>query len=957
MTSKLICETTNDNIYDLFLKLFLISIRFAALSCPIMSYQLIKMLFTNIREFMMTSNEFESSTRDEHKIVLSLRNFLTHGLGSRIIVTMSDLDLSVSLQVQFSITLSLSNIRLLFLHLLQAVTNGRELTSVLTKIFPTESWNEDKENSSLKELSNEDFIRTYKQLKLMRNINDRIVIKEVTKLMIQIDNENELEQEDFNEFMSEEFKKSIENHQTTSAQLAQNVIRILSKLCELDNSCELTETDQNSITMKCLNFSLDTLTQLFEQRVFTENDQTVIKFNLIELTILCFRNLVNRDTKSIENEIKKLFHLLELSDDNRMTCGLILITFTALNNGCVKNSSDKSECMKLFTLCHHVVLRQMEILSKDKEIIHLLQLHLLRIIKTLKTLSKTEIEKVKQRRKFHFNKKSHHSNEKSDFCVFEKILIESLPLTRKFSDVRLILNNFRHFGICCCNVTIDTIKIFFGPSTVPIDFLKLIDIEMMKVIFNGKNCWSCVEKFNQENFKMELFQLHIYEINRRQGFELRTFLHYLKNIQQHFDMNFLEQFLTLVAIPMFQQNLKKFNTNPDENSESKIIATQMLAIISESLSKMSLTSQFFTRNFIKNLQDSTLIPTMAENSCQLIKIAYENLKSIEDEKERELIEESLNRILFSNVLFLTRELMEIYNQLNLPKDVPLTTVSQTSDKSETNDFEILDEKFVAIKEILSDMDVLLLNTFHWNILSEMIALDPDFQKEFVVNIYNNFSGNILFTIGYNALNTMLLKREGKSQEIQPILINSQVSNNNDYEEDQEVIERCEFLHSILVKIEQNKYHEVLRNYEDFYEIVEPFSSTLKSNETCCLFKIQKKPMKFITIVHRDTFLQNDILETFNNPKNSKVEDLRMIPSESWLNELNHLWSGISEAKDKIYEIVTKFRFQPEEELRFIHRYNLIREITEKCGLKYFSSIARDCFDICWRLSDNISFSE
>lgn len=59
-----------------------------------MSYHLLKLLFSAICD-LMTAND----TGDK-KAVLSLRRFLTSGLGSRIITMMSteDLDLSVSKQ-------------------------------------------------------------------------------------------------------------------------------------------------------------------------------------------------------------------------------------------------------------------------------------------------------------------------------------------------------------------------------------------------------------------------------------------------------------------------------------------------------------------------------------------------------------------------------------------------------------------------------------------------------------------------------------------------------------------------------------------------------------------------------------------------------------------------------------------------------------------------------------------
>jgi hypothetical protein len=331
-----------------------------------------------------------------------------------------------------------------------------------------------------------------------------------------------------------------------------------------------------------------------------------------------------------------------------------------------------------------------------------------------------------------------------------------------------------------------------------------------------------------------------------------------------------------------------------------------------------------------------------------LKVAVDNIKVLgSNEEQREGMVKTINNILFSNALYLIRELMEIYGQIDLPKDV------LKLDKSEASDFEILDEKTVAVKEALSDMDVLLLNTIHWNILCDLVTNDVDFQQDFVANIYNNFSGNILFTIAYNALNSILLKKELNVSRITTSIVSK--SPKHDLPA---TFERCNFLTPILISTQNENFTKIIERCYHLHEISQSFVDKLRdeNEEFALVYRRCDKKTKFRTLVHRDVFLNDNVNENSTRSQQILNDDDQFFFHHSWLNQFV---VGIFEGKcirDRFVQIINRF-VRTEDELKAIHRVNIIKEITGRCGIKYLSSIARNCFDICWRLSDNISFSK
>lgn len=829
---------------------------------------------------------------------------------------------------------------------------------VLTKIFPTESWESEPVQSHLEPITRADAKRLYKKLWLLDPRKDTeketALVRRNSNFVIPDSNGDDAKS--CEEYFTADFNNRQTTMQLSASQLAQRVIDILKKLVEIENASVLGQTDQHSVTMCCLNFGLDTLSHLHEQFVFNEADQTVIKMNVLELTFLCFNNLVNRDGKSIEKVFKKLFHLLEISDSDELTCGLILNILTILNNLCVKKSIQKTENLSMFVLCNHLIVRRMQMISCHKDLLHCVQLCLVKIISNVEIAHELRIcdtKKTKRRKKKEFL--AHHDS-LSDVCIFEKLLIESsFPLIKSFANLKTILAHLCAKGICCCNGNIETIRIFMKPSTIPKKMLDLIEEKIIKPMFEkSKICIFCNDKINSDVFKSEYFRLLRSELDRRQGWELHALLSHLNNIQKLISGEFLHAFLFEVIVPKFEEEKIKYMISAEENFECKLIIISCLNILNGSIKEESSITRFFTASMIQHLKDCSLIPAMATNACQLLKLAIDNIKIIgNNEDQRKNLAKVIKNILFSNVLYLTHELMEIYGQIDIPISTRRDVIQKPLEKS-GEDFEIVEEQIVAVKEPLSDLDMLLLNTIHWNILCDLIAKDPAFQLDFVANIYNNFHGNILFTIAYNALNSILLKKELKALQLHVITPQPRMSS----EDLPKIFERCEALTPVVISVYDESYEKTIARSYQLCQISQSFFDKLRRSEECSsIYRVPRaKDSNFRSFVHKNIFLPDNVCG--DPERKQQIVEEHLYSYQNWLNQI---WIGIFEGKtlrDRIIKVVNKF-VRVEEEIKAIHRVNTIREITGKRGIKYLSSIARNCFDICWRLSasDNISFSK
>lgn len=493
-------------------------------------------------------------------------------------------------------------------------------------------------------------------------------------------------------------------------------------------------------------------------------------------------------------------------------------------------------------------------------------------------------------------------------------------------------------------------------SLIAPHYLRFIEEKIIRVMFEkSKICIYCNDKINSIEFTCGYFRLLRSEMVRRKGYELYALLNHITIIQKLMSKEFRYEFIFKVIVMMFVEEKEKYLSDTDAYQESRLKATICLRIITENSNDSDFLKKFLTLERINHLRDCSLIPAMSMSACVILS---NGLKLLDDQN----VINSIKSIFFSNILYLIHELIAIYDEIDLPRDLPLSrhdsgisssklTSNSTGD---TSDFEVLDQQTVVVKENLSNLDVLLLNMVHWNILSELIVKFSLFQAEFIANIHNNFHKNILFTIAYHALNAMLLRREISYTNIS-IAKNTQKNQNEEQEADlsKHLIENIHA--SIICPCYDLNYESVIRRSFKLFEICQHFCDKLQKEceeNTCCmLYRIQRDNTKFINLaVHRDNFLPGSFTNVLQNS-----------PSHESFHHQNWIYSfgtylDKKFIKDTISKVLHRF-MRTDEELKVIHRLNTIKEITGKFGLKYLSAIARNCFDISFRLSSSHSISE
>jgi hypothetical protein len=266
---------------------------------------------------------------------------------------------------------------------------------------------------------------------------------------------------------------------------------------------------------------------------------------------------------------------------------------------------------------------------------------------------------------------------------------------------------------------------------------------------------------------------------------------------------------------------------------------------------------------------------------------------------------------------------------------------------------------------LSHQDILLLNTFYWNTICDLIASDSSFQIEFVENIYNNFNGNILFTIAYNALNSILLKRDVKEM---PKRVVSPEPSLNQTTPSENIVLESRLTYSVITPMIHNElnYEEIMERYYQFYEQSANFIDKLRVHADnnndyvpCAMYMLKRdKDVKFRALVHRDLFLRDYTDDDYEQTKSTQHEESSQDNFyHRFLDNIRIVVVVQTKAfEDRFAKLVNRF-IRQDQELKQLHRQSILREITSSCCIKYLSSIARNCFDICWRLSENISFSK
>jgi hypothetical protein len=835
------------------------------------------------------------------------------------------------------------------------VTHEYELVDIFTRLFPTERWEKNTTDSKLLAPTQSDVRNVFKIINFQPKKKCKHQGLQEMAPVVLFDNTDESCDEEYTPFMTDEYSAFNESFHLSSPEVAMKILNFFSKLVQIEDPLLIRHA---SVTTSCFEFSAKTLEKLFKHTsAYNVGDQSVIELKLLELISQCFNNLLMCDEKPIELEFKRLFNLLRKSQSAVMVCGLMLCAVNALEQCCIMELPGKQENVNEFAQHKHMVQEKIEFLKVDPDYVFIVQKRLIKIICAIKKINRPQsTKKQKSKRSQNDSSPSHHHSP-NDMCIFERLLIDSLLHVTKYKHLVSTVAYLRHNGVCCCNGDIETIS-FMKSSTIPCYYFSFLERRVIRVMFDNNCCTNCNQKLKSSEFQSEYFELLNSELVRRQGHELHLLLHHLAEIHRIMSTDFHKQIITSVVIPTFVREKKMYLSDPGSKLTSRLIAHNMLQILCDSAKNYSsIAEEVLTKEIINHLKDCTLVPRMSANACMVLRYGLEG-----DNVE---ITQQIKAILFANIHYLIAEITEIYDQVGLPKSI--LSDSNMKTKTETSDFEVLDEQVVAVKESLSNMDVLLLNTIHWIILDDLVMTQPSFQSDFVANICNNFNENVLFTIAHHALNTILLKKESSCVGKEPKKFVK-----NEPEETTNFYERCEFAKAIIIAGYDINFDLIISRSYKLFEICQKFSDKLcvgtegdEPNSFIMIYSTRrdKRATFKIATIHRDNFLTDNVDEHLIKMMNAGLEE-----QNENLSSFHHLGSwlhtfktgiGMLESKnirEAFVKIVNRF-FRADEELKAIYRINTIREITGNYGLKYLSYIARNCFDLCLRLSDNSKFSE
>lgn len=821
---------------------------------------------------------------------------------------------------------------------------------MLTSIFPTGKW-EVNPMGTLQLITRKEVLKIYKSLWLLHPKKKHPSIKRILKKTTQND-ESTSETEDndtfiaenYDEFITEEFKNRNISMRLTSGEMSLRVLKILYDLLQNENVGALSNTDQASVTAHTLEFCLETLERLNTETIFNDDDQNVLKVRVIEVMFMCLNNLVDLDGKEMLPVFKKLFSIFE-TGNAEVSCAMVLAILTILSNLCVKNSKQKADILKTFELCSHSVLKVMAmIVNSDPDLFFKIQKLLMNAIDNIKMAN--EKKHVKKNKQVVNSLRNHHNSVK-EICIFERMLLDSLPIGNGYLVNISAIEYFRKNGICCCNSTIETIGIFLSSREKQSRCMSFIRNKIFQTMFGNTICLICEEKQQSLIFEERYIQLIADEVRKSKSSQLNSLLYHICRLCEIFPYQYLIRIQNDVILPIFKSAKRKLLENPTENHDAKNVLTYCLNIFATSMRDTKMVTSFFTEENILHLKDCSMIPVVCRTVCQLMKISIENEKLLSEE-----LSEMIKQILFSNISYLIDELRCLYGQINLKKTISAITEFNQDDAE--NEFEILDEATVTVKENLTNNNILLLNSLYWNMISDLIAEYKPFQEDFVENIYNNFNDNVLFTIVYNCLNSILLTNEitsesetsRNSKSPEPILNYEEVTLFNSFRDNKHHS-------SVLINCYDLNYDNVLELIYKFHEKNSSFVKILQSEDEttrCLVFRVNRgKYSNFLNLVHRDNF-QSDLQIDLSDIAQDPIENLyRKI-----VNNFNIDRKFIGE---KFTDLFNKFVKQKEDYNNSLNRQLTIQEITSPVCIEYLSIIARNCFDVLWKISDNINFSE
>ncbi|XP_070492270.1 lysosomal-trafficking regulator [Chironomus tepperi] len=872
----------------------------------------------------------------ENEQIIYLRYYFTKAIGGRIIVFLNDLHLETKISDPL-------------------------LSKTLMKTFPTLKWDYDMSMPILPKVSRNELIDIYKAIKIKdpENLIRNSRARKLEDRYFELEDPGDIGSE---EFITDEYKQFIEQFYISPPEFAIKLINILHKLTleEYDGFYGVIQyVELKSVSYYTIHFALKNLISLSKDLIFNESDQTVIKKKLMFLLFGSYSNIKPLISKPMYLIYEKILTIFENERDIEITCGLVCFLISIFRE--TRSAKEKIDFDKFILTGHQNLLEQIERISSDKQLLHYILRKLIINIKLINNpisahQSTSEVSSSRDSTSHQLSTNHHLNLNIASHCIFERLLIDSIVYIKSYKQLLIVLKYLLKNGICCCNVTIDTIRVFLRSSLIPSFYLKFIEKRINRDLFKVAKmdlCNYCREKIWSIEFRREYLNLFKTEFERRDGYELHLLYHHLMNCQKIMPKHFLRDFIVDIIVPRFKDAKSKFFSDPDNNQYFKDICCFCLQLMNENA---AIVIEALSDDIISDLGDCSLVPAFSIYSSMILRHGLEYFYNIDEKAD---LLQKIKSVLFTNTHSLISELLDIYNQVGLPK-----ITYQCEPKASTSDaceFEIVDEHNLLIRENLSKLDVLFLSSVHWNILSDLVAKHRSFKADFLANICNNFNEDILFSIAYHAINTILLRRD---IAINPTITDRKKCQNDDKSNHLEVNTRCDYLTPVIVNEYDINYDFIISRSYKLFEICQNFSDKLQSesrkeNPFCMTYNTarDKKVIFNTKSIHRDNFLSENALEDAQKTQRAlDIKDHKDNDIYSYQHWFHQLLTNFGEFESKnVREAITKFVYRfihPEDELQEIYRLNAIREISNSIGTKYLSSIAKSCFDVCFRLWRN-----
>ena len=286
----------------------------------------------------------------------------------------------------------------------------------------------------------------------------------------------------------------------------------------------------------------------------------------------------------------------------------------------------------------------------------------------------------------------------------------------------MLIRHLKRKGICCCNATENTIRIFLNLKQNTC--LNFVNKQILSPIMKSKYCSHCEELQESQKFKRDLFNLLNRMVLNSSGSDLKLCLFHLQKLSEWLEPHeYCNQLLNDVILPLFRRQ-KAIFLQDLENVVAKNILIYCTNIFLAIVKDEFMIQSFFTSENLDHIRDLCLVPDLAQSMCNLLKLVIQNSHALGNtDKEQENLSQKVIQLVLNNTLYLIDELTVLFAQLGLEKEI----LHKNDVKEADDEYEILDEAAVAVKQGLKIEDVLLLNALYWNMICKIACINEQFQ--------------------------------------------------------------------------------------------------------------------------------------------------------------------------------------------------------------------------------------